>query len=120
MWESDPAALVDPIAEPPLAKGGASNVENKQGQDEQAGGRASTRCHVELEHRQSHAPTVLLLPCGHVTKTRRKKWHLKLLFTHVNKARKNDFNKSMFCVAAFAAGGRSQLPPSLTSGKFFF
>lgn len=90
MWESDPAALVDPIAEPPLAEGGASNVENKQGQDEKAGGGASTRCHVELEHRQSHAPTVLLLPCGHVTKTRRKKWLLKLLFTHVNKVLKNE------------------------------
>lgn len=32
--ESDPAALVDPIAKPPLAEGGASHVENKQGQDE--------------------------------------------------------------------------------------
>lgn len=70
--ESDPAALVDPIAEPPLAEGGASYVENKQGEDEQAGGGASAGCHVESEHRQSHTPTVLLLPCGHMADTRRQ------------------------------------------------
>lgn len=62
--ESDPAALVDPIAEPPLAEGGASHVENKQGQDQQAGGGASTCCYVELEHGPGHTPTGLLLRFG--------------------------------------------------------
>lgn len=85
---SDPAALVDPIAEPPLAEGGASQVQNKQGQDEQAGGGASAGCHVEPEHWQSHTPTVLLLPCGHMTKTIRKTCCVKLLSTYVNKALK--------------------------------
>ncbi len=59
---SHPAALVDPVAEPPLAEGGAPHIENEQSQDQQAGGGATTRHHVEPEHGPGHAPTLLLLP----------------------------------------------------------
>lgn len=57
-----PAALVDPVAEPPVAEGGAPHIQNKQHQDQQAGGGASARLHVNSKHWPGHAPALLLLP----------------------------------------------------------
>lgn len=57
-----PAALIDPVAQPPLAEGRAPHITEEQHQDQQTGGGATTCCHVKPIHRPGHAPTLLLLP----------------------------------------------------------
>lgn len=62
-----PTALADPKAEPPVAEGGTSHIQNKQDQDQQAGGGTSARRHVNTKHRPGHAPGLLLLPFSRMT-----------------------------------------------------
>lgn len=40
--ETHPAALIDPVTEPPMAEGRASHIQDKQGHNQQAGGGATT------------------------------------------------------------------------------
>lgn len=60
-WETDPAALFDPVAEPPVAKSRTAHVEHEKGQDEKTDQRA-TRCrHVHPVDGPGHrAPPTLL------------------------------------------------------------
>lgn len=98
-----PTALVDPVAEPPVAEGGTSHIQNKQDQDQQAGGGASARLYVNTKHRPGHAPKLLLLPFSRTT-------------TQV--VEHNQTNGGQFVGSMF--GQRYRLPLSLTTGVFFF